>query len=170
MQTSSSAPLCLNHPDITAMADWACKTNYQFVCQSVFYLYGWMDLSIYLSVSLSVCLSVARPSIHPFIYLSIYCRPSSWQRISSKNVRAPLIYSRPPSTLLSSFSRLQAISSVCLWQQHVITQTFGCCRFRHHVTENVSLSTCTFTQSVCREFVPGTRNAQQSECRERPAK
>ena len=69
MQTSSSAPLCLNHPDITAMADWACKTNYQFVCQSVFYLYGWMDLSIYLSVSLSVCCTSIYPSIHLSLYL-----------------------------------------------------------------------------------------------------
>jgi len=139
------------------MADWACKTNYQFVCQSSIY----MDGSIYLSV--------ARPSIHPFIYLSIYCRHSSWQRISSKNVRAPLICSRPPSTLLSLFSRLQAISSVRLWQRHMITQTFGCCLFRHHVTECVSLPTCTFTLSVCREPVPGTRNAHQRECRERPS-
>ena len=165
MQTSSSAPLCLNHPDITAMADWACKTNYQFVCQSVFYLYGWM----YLSICFSVCLLHVHLSIHSFISLSIVV-PLLGKGSHQKNVRAPLIYSRPPSTLLSSFSRLQAISSVRLWQQHVITQTFGCCRFRHHVTENVSLSTCTFTQSVCREFVPGTRNAQQSECRERPAK
>ena len=55
------------------MADWACKTNYQFVCLSVFclYMHGWMDGSIYLSVYLSICLLHVHLSIHPSVSLSL---------------------------------------------------------------------------------------------------